>query len=166
MKKVLAAIAIVLVSLAGLALMAGMYWLNSETSVEEIGKPPAEMAKKSGVPFPAAASNIHYFLYSGGMQDLELYFKFDCPTGQTDKIVADLIAANDKLAPGAVAPARREVMASPDETMGTKDLKIPWWNPDESRISKAILLMRPFAMQFWIMPGADGLTTVYVYQND
>lgn len=157
------------VILAIALLIGGVGWIfYHDRSVEEIGKPAAEMARTTGLPLPSDASGIHYFLNSGGLQDLEMFGKFDCPASRAEQIVTDLIADNDKLmSHGAeAAPARRILTKAPFETVGTKHLKISWWNPDESRIHKAILLNQSHAMQFWIMPASREVTTIYFYMDD
>ena len=151
------------------ALIGGVAWLlYHDTIVEKIGESPANMAQTTGLPFPSDASGIHYFLNSGGLQDLEMFGKFDCPASRAEQILADFIADNDKLMRRgtAAAPIRRTLTAAPFETVGPRHLTIPWWDPDENRIRKAILHNESHAMQFWIMPVTDEVTTIYFYMND
>lgn len=156
-------------AVAAVAIVGTVAWLyDRDTIVQETGKSPAEMRRLTSLPFPADSSHIHYFLRSGGLQDHDTSGKFECPAHRADEILADFIASNDRLmgsSPGAT-PARRTLTTPPFGITGTNDLKIPWWNLDESKIGKAILLDRSQAMQFWLVPGNQGITTIYFHADD
>ncbi|WP_265594057.1 hypothetical protein [Haloferula sp. BvORR071] len=41
-----------------------------------------------------------------------------------------------------------------------------WWDLDENKVRKAILLNESYVMQFWIEPSGSKGATVYFHQSD
>lgn len=160
--------ALVILILA-VALIGTVWWFFHQQSNEETnGKSPSEMRAATSLPFPCDASNIHYFFHAGGLQDLKIFGKFDCPANRADEIVAEFIAYNDQQLERIATklPARQTVTAAPFRTLGSGDFELRWWDLDERKVRKAVLLNESHLMQFWIEPSGNDGAIIYFYQSD
>jgi hypothetical protein len=66
---------------------------------------------------PAAATNIYYVDFVGGLQDLELFVRFSVPPSEVDSAIEALIAHNNRQMGRSLAYARRPLTA--DGMVGT-----------------------------------------------
>jgi hypothetical protein len=50
--------------------------------------------------------------------------------------------------------------------LGSGDFELRWWDLDERKVRKAVLLNESHLMQFWIEPSGNDGATIYFYQSD
>lgn len=112
---------------------------------------------------PAAATNIYYVDFVGGLQDLELFVRFSVPPSEVDSAIEALIAHNNRQMGRSLAYARRPLTVAPMISPRPEFLPMAWWAP--SSVASGYFRGEPtsYALQIWAN-SASG--TIFVYQND
>lgn len=114
-------------------------------------------------PFPASAHSIYYLMYAGGMQDLELYVRFDVAPQDLDSSVETLVTWNNKQMSRTLAYPRAPLSSVTVPIPRKSFLPMLWW--DAATITTGYYrghddgyALRIFADQ--------SRSRIYVYQND
>jgi hypothetical protein len=89
-----------------------------------------QIGKELDLPFPDSASDIYFFQFAGGLQDLEVFVRFDVAPADLSTTAEALVAhSNRNLGLKAVEmpqqPLGEVEWGAPREDF----LPMPWWNP-------------------------------------
>lgn len=117
----------------------------------------------AGFPFPASAHSIYYFMYGGGMQDLEQYVRFDVDPADLDSSVDTLVAWNNKEMTRALAYPRAPLPSGGTVTPQKEFLPMHWWDPTTITTGYYRGHIDSYALQIFI---DQSRSRIYIYQND
>ena len=103
------------------------------------------------VPLPVSASNVFYVLHAGGMQELELYVRFDCAPDQVNEWVDSATKSNNVQFSRALpyqhvslSVASRAV--EPDRSLAP----IQWWTPSAIKAGYYCGAFASQALRLWV----------------
>ncbi len=116
-----------------------------------------------GVPMPTSAHSIYYLFFSGGLQDLEFFVRFEVDPKDLDAAVDALVAWNNKQMGRALAYPRSLLSAAVPPVPRSEFLPMPWWDP--SAISPGYYRGHDesHALKLFV---DQARSQIYFYQND
>jgi hypothetical protein len=133
--------------------------LDESTSRSDTPVSREAAAKGIDFPFPNSATNIYYFVHSGGMQEFQMFVRFTVQTGEETNAVDAIQAAHNKR-----MGAYDSFSGVPLANMMSWNLsQTPWWtvNSITNGFSRGSTSGQPFYL--W----ADlSQHTIYVHASD
>lgn len=117
-----------LIPIAGVVLIVCMFSMDH---LERTDTPltPAEANGKTAFTFPSSARNIYFLTFSGGLQDLELFVRFDVDRAELDSTVDSLYQQMNAIMSQRWNPPKRPISAANVGAPREEFLPMDWWNP-------------------------------------
>ena len=113
---------------------------------------------------PASASEIYYFIHAGGLQELEIYYRFHVDPTQADQAIDGLIADNNKILQRSAQYLKSSLpppqAAKPYYAEGHL---LNWWQPQTIRNGYLRGEKQSYSLDIWY--DADK-SLVYVSESD
>mgnify|MGYP000212241853 CR=1 FL=1 len=80
------------------------------------------------IKFPEFATNVYYYERVEGMQDLELYLRFEVPDDRIDETVSALLDESELRMSKASIRVRKDIEAGIDALTGRTAHALGWWS--------------------------------------
>lgn len=116
-----------------------------------------------GVPMPTSAHSIYYLLFSGGLQDLEFFVRFEVDPKDLDAAVDALVAWNNKQMGRALAYPRSPLATAAPPVPRSEFLPMPWWDPAVISTGYYLGHDESHALKIFV---DQARSRIYLYQND
>jgi len=116
-----------------------------------------------GFPFPASTRSVYYLMYSGGLQDMEQYIRFDVNPKELDRSVDALVAWNNKEMKRSLPYPRASLSSATAPTPEKSFLPMPWWDPSTITTGYFRGHVDGYALRIFV---DQARSRIYVYQND
>lgn len=81
-------------------------------------------------PFPVSATNVYYLVHSGGMQELEVFVRFNADAKDLDGAVSAILDDHDKKMGAHDSYSKLPASQAPRSPEIGNFETTPWWNPD------------------------------------
>ncbi len=115
------------------------------------------------LPLPKSAHNVYYFVYAGGLQDLEQYIRFDVEKTEIESCVEAIIRENNAEMKRQLTYEVIEINKVPHIVPRKEFLPVKWWNTQEIKNGYYRGEQEAYAVRVWVDKENN---LIYVYQND
>ncbi len=151
-------------TIIALSVIAGAIGCSSESIVRSDVPLARELAvKKIDIPLPPSANSIYYFVYGGGLQDLEKYIRFDLDPAEMEQALIALIQSNNKMMGRKLEYVREPIGSVSIPQPRPEFLPMSWWDPQKIERGSYRGHVDGHALRILV---DEGRSRIYIYQND
>ena len=154
---------IAMIPIAGVVLILCVMFSMDHLDRTDTPLTPAEANGKTAFTFPASAKNIYFLTFAGGLQDFDLFVRFDVDRAELDSTVDSLYQQMNAIMSQRWNPPKQPISAANVGAPREEFLPMDWWNP--SSVTHGYYRGKNDPHYLRILVDEDA-SRIYVRQND